>query len=135
MAAEKRRHQESYGLDAINGSGSVATLETRRALQRSLRGVEDKQDGGVGFLNPVIGGLEARMRSRRGSMETLREKSSAMDSGGDISGAFSSNTSLASSDDGERSRNWWHVCLAVECRIEPVLSFVVTVLGLGLLGP
>ncbi|CAN6913264.1 unnamed protein product, partial [Brassica oleracea] len=38
MAAEKRRHQESYGLDAINGSGSVATLETRRALQRSLRG-------------------------------------------------------------------------------------------------
>ncbi|CAN6810977.1 unnamed protein product [Brassica oleracea] len=38
MAAEKRRRQESYGLDAINGSGSVATLETRRALQRSLRG-------------------------------------------------------------------------------------------------
>ena len=58
----------------------------------------------MGFLNLVIGGLEARMRSRRGSMETLREKSSAMDSGGDISGAFSSNTSLASSDDGERSR-------------------------------
>ncbi|KAF2578517.1 hypothetical protein F2Q68_00003055 [Brassica cretica] len=38
MATEKRRRQESYGLDAINGSGSVATLETRRALQRSLRG-------------------------------------------------------------------------------------------------
>ncbi|CDY27415.1 BnaC03g64550D [Brassica napus] len=37
-AAEKRRRQESYGLDAINGSGSVATLETRRALQCSLRG-------------------------------------------------------------------------------------------------
>nr|VDD48961.1 unnamed protein product [Brassica oleracea] len=44
------------------------------------------------------------MRSRRGSMETLREKSSAMDSDGDISGAFSGNTSLASSDDGGRSR-------------------------------
>ncbi|KAH0901676.1 hypothetical protein HID58_041179 [Brassica napus] len=74
--------------------------------------------------------MEARMRSRRGSMETLREKSSAMDSGGDISGAFSSNTSLASSDDGERSRE-----LVARCRFEPVLSFVVTVLGLDLLGP
>ncbi|KAF3495181.1 hypothetical protein DY000_02056925 [Brassica cretica] len=67
-------------------------------------GVEDKQDGGVGFLNPMIGGLEARMRSRRGSMETLREKSLAMDSGCDISGAFSGNMLLASSDDGGRSR-------------------------------
>lgn len=37
MAAEKRRRQESYGLDAINSSSSVATLETRRALQGSLR--------------------------------------------------------------------------------------------------
>lgn len=58
----------------------------------------------MGFLNPMIGGLEARMRSRHGSMETLREKSLAMDSGGDISGAFSGNTLLASSDVGGRSR-------------------------------
>ncbi|CAG7909694.1 unnamed protein product, partial [Brassica rapa] len=37
MAAGKKRCQESYGVDAINGSGSVAPLETRQALQRTVR--------------------------------------------------------------------------------------------------
>ncbi|CAN7066237.1 unnamed protein product, partial [Brassica rapa subsp. trilocularis] len=36
-AGKKRPPQESYGLDAIDGSGSVAPLETRRALQRTVR--------------------------------------------------------------------------------------------------
>ncbi|WZZ20811.1 hypothetical protein YC2023_122198 [Brassica napus] len=37
MAAGKKSCQESYGVDAINGSGSVAPLETRQALQRTVR--------------------------------------------------------------------------------------------------
>ncbi|KAF3596906.1 hypothetical protein DY000_02027941 [Brassica cretica] len=60
------------------------------------------------FLKDVILALPVCFlccRSRRGSMEALRERSSAVDGGGDIAGAFPGDTSLDSSGDGGMIRD------------------------------
>ncbi|KAG2325990.1 hypothetical protein Bca52824_008718 [Brassica carinata] len=54
------------------------------------------------------------MRSRRRSMEALREKNSAVDGGGDIFGAFPAICRLFSPAMEEGVGIWRHMCLDVE---------------------